>query len=274
MSGFGDLTKYLVQFVNHESFWENVVAGLFIMLVDFVLLVVGVSLAASWWQKRQWEKTRKSLAYILLNSTRSVMQNFRACLFEKDGKILLNSAIDLHLQRLELSLDNINQQMTVHLPAFLPPLTENLSIITRDISILREHVFAMRLYLDRLGQKIKLYDSQADQILDIDLKQFIYGEDGKAHLGPDAPRSDENFFFLFVNQVSHLTLDLSVRISEFFSLYSGDNRVSSTEDEIAKTNKKYIEDERLKAITEANKMRMEGVYFLQYAPTDQELFGR
>lgn len=206
MSGFGDLTKYLVQLGNRESFWENVVAGLFVMLVDFVLLVVGVSLAASWWQKRQWEKTRKSLAYILLNSTCSVMQNFRTCLFEKDGKILLNSAIDLHLQRLELSLNNINQQMTVHLPTFFPQLTENISIITRDISILREHVFAMRLYLDRLGQKIKVYDSEADHNLDIDLKQFIYGEDGKANLGPDAPRSDENFLFLFVHQVSHLTL--------------------------------------------------------------------
>lgn len=271
MSNFNDLVKYLTQSVDDSAFWTSVMAGLLVMFVDFVLLVIGVSLAVSWWQKRQWERTRKSLAYILLNSTGSVMQNFRACLFEKDEMILLNAAIELHLQRLELSLSNINEQMTVHLPAALPPLTEKLSTITRDISVLRESVLAMRLYLGRLKWKIELYDGKGEQNKRIDPEQFIYDEDGAVHLRPGTARSDENFFFLFTTQMTYSTLELNKKVVKFFSLYSNGGRRYSTEQKMAKITLAYLEEERHKAIVEASKMKAEGLNLLLYAPIDEEL---
>jgi hypothetical protein len=272
MSVFGEFGKWA-----DTPFGTSVVAGLLVLVIDLFLTITGVGWITSWLEKRRWKKSRQMLACVLHgsmgNRVNGAMKNFRAILFEKDGKTILNGSIELHLSRLELSLGNLNAQMLVHLPAALPPITEKLSEMTRDISILREHVLSCKLYLSNLHEKIKWYDSASSDLLGIDIKHFNRDKSG-VHLRPHAPLTDSNYLFMSIVQIYIVAIRLSASIVEFFLLHSDNLKNLTHEKSAAEQASSYLEVEMDKARLELSKIEESGIYLVRYAPTDLELDGR
>jgi hypothetical protein len=272
---FAEVTNWLNHTVHDSAFWEDVASGLFVMVVEIFVTVIGVGLITSWLVKRQWEKSRQMLADVLLCSAgdhlTGVMKNFRSFLFEKDSKLMFISSVELYLARLELSLRNLNEQMLVHLPAALPETTEKLSKMTNAIAVLREHLLAVSLYLNKLNSKIREYDPANPHSMMIDHMQFRFNKENDIFLHDHAPRSDENYLFMSLIKVSQLTVATSRSVIKFFDEYCGKSKDFLNEKSRSYQARSYLLTEIEKTELEEKRLRQNGLYLFRYTPTELEL---
>jgi len=255
-----------------QTFLSNIAAGAFVWLVDVILVVVILGWFLRCREERKWRKTRQGLAYVLLTGMNRVMQNFGSMLVKKDGKVVLNKDIGLHLLRLELALSNFNEQTIVHLPSLLPPLTEKLSDLTVKISGLEEVVIALKYHIARMGTSINTYDPGDPGAGRIDPAKFYRGEDDRLHLAADANKSDDHYLVLTVVQISERTRDLSTTIEGFVNSYAN-NWVDLDANLKTKATAKqeFLERGTEMAKSDEKLVENDGFYLVLYTPTAEDL---
>lgn len=209
-------------------FVANVAAGIAILLVEifivFIILTLCLGKYLDYLQKKRekatWNKTRQALAFAMLVSLRRVTKhsnNMVVVLDGEGGRIVLSNWPELHILKLETALANFNEQIIVHLPAFLPPISENFSEISREISDLQETAAALRYHLDILSKKNQIdnYDPDCPARSWVDKDLFECNGGGAMNLKKDAEPTDKNFFVMTLIEHYNRLLKLSDNIKKY-----------------------------------------------------------
>lgn len=215
--------QWLSDTLGRNWFVANVTSGFFVLIFD-VALIGGLIF---YLQHRQWNKTRQSLAYILTATLARVIANFDRCLqVDKDGRVLLNSAIRTSLPKMKLVLGNFDEQMIVHLPAFLPSLSENLSELTRHISGLEDQVLEAGLHLERMWPSMPAYEPDSPEIGLVDPLQFYPDHpDGRQdiqrlHLKRGMDHTPGNYFVLGIVEIIGRLRAVEMGVAAFADAHS------------------------------------------------------
>jgi hypothetical protein len=254
------------------SLLENVAAGLVVMVLDVVLVVLLLGAILQRREEERWRRTRQGLAYVLLSSMARTMQHFRALLVKKEGRIMLNSDIGLHLLRLQRALNNFNGQTIVHLPSLLPPLSERLSDLTGKISDLEEAVVTMNYHLSRIESSLGAFDPANPSVGRVDPVNFFRGTDNQMHLADAANKSDMNYYVLTVFQIYKRTRDLSVAIRPILNLYASNwNKFPDADKKKAAEDQKFLNKWSAGAIGDEELLEKFGLHLVYYKPTTDEL---
>lgn len=219
----------LLEIFGRDSFQENIVAGLVVMVLDVVIVALAIGAFVKWLGDREWRGTRRHLAYVLLNSMDSVAGEINAAIEETDGRLVLNKDIRLRLQHLKIALSNFHTQTIVHLPAMRPPLSEKLSALTTRISKLEETIHAMDWHISALGAAIGSYDakmpdagwispeffgSEKNPLKDMPFHHMNFSIKSGSSL------SEQNYIFLEITQSIERINSLASAVDELVESYS------------------------------------------------------
>jgi hypothetical protein len=263
----------LIEFLNRTSVQENIYIGVGILIFDILVTVFLVRLLLERHEQSKWEKTRQHLSYVLITSTCHVIRDYRACFVQHGGHIMLNAEIELHARRLDLAIRNLSEQITVHLPAFVPGISENLSLLVEKLSGLHESVLAMRLYLQSQARKLSTDIKPEDmQNYFVSPANFEADVDGRISLKDGAPQIEANYFVLWSLQVSERTVKVCEMVIQFSNIYNrGWKNLDVETKEKADSKQKYLEEESRLAIAEDALIKECGLYLLKYKPNINEL---
>ena len=266
----------LIEFLARTSVQENLYIGLGVLVFDILVTVFLVRLLLEWHEQSKWEKTRQHLSYVLITSTCHVIRDYRACLVQHDGKVMLNAEIELHIRRLDLAIRNLSEQITVHLPAFVPGISENLSLLVEKLSGLHESVLAMRFYLQSAERKLAT-DLAPEELQEyfVSPDNFEPDVDGRISLKDGYPQSEANYFVLWALQVSERTVKVCEIIIEFSNIYNkGWKNLDGEIKDKAASKQRYLEEESSLALEEETLIKEHGLYLVKYKTTLQDLAER
>ncbi|MEE2732258.1 MAG: hypothetical protein VYA55_15675 [Pseudomonadota bacterium] len=260
-----------------ESFAENLTAGLVIMIVEIILVVGLLGVLVDYFQRRSWNRTRQALAYVLLGSmTRVFTHALRALHVEADKVIVLNYQFELHLLKMEKALENFNEQVIVHLPALLPPISVNLSKITRKVSKLEEAVAALKYHFYNIEKSID--DSDMDnRIPNEDETQYWIRPEcfeeklNRMHLKKEELPTEQKFLVLSLFEMFELSSCLSDDIKVYID-YRSRNWKGFEEE----TPGKAVEKENIMAIQKLEILKFKsllkdlGIHLVKYRPPSDQ----
>ena len=130
--------KNIGDIYNHPGYLDNITAGLHVMALEVILVTVLLTRLLQHIDykntERKWLDTRKQLATALLVSGVQLAKSTLRLFSSEDDEIILNADFVEQLAQIETAIDNVNDQIMVHLNALTPSLVQEISILSAKLA--------------------------------------------------------------------------------------------------------------------------------------------